>query len=67
MKGFSKRASQMISKLPTEQVVQLVDSIVAENESLYSILESLNTGLIICDEEWKLMQVNKAAERYVPL
>ena len=67
MKGFSKRASQMISKLPTEQVVQLVDSIVTENESLYSILESLNTGLIICDEEWKLMQVNKAAERYVPL
>lgn len=67
MKGFSKRVSQMISKLPTEQVVQLVDSLSAENESLYSILESLNTGLIICDENWKLMQVNKAAERYIPL
>lgn len=57
----------MISKLPAEQVVQLVDSLSAENETLYSILESLNTGLLICDEEWKLMQVNKAAERYVPL
>ncbi|MCR4940003.1 MAG: PAS domain S-box protein [Treponemataceae bacterium] len=67
MKGFTKRVSQMISKLPTEQVVQLVDSLSAENESLYSILESLNTGLIICDENWKLMQVNKAAERYIPL
>ena len=67
MKGFSKRVTQMISKLPAEQVVQLVDSLSAENETLYSILESLNTGLLICDEEWKLMQVNKAAERYVPL
>ncbi len=67
MKGFSKRVSQMITKLPAEQVVQLVDSLSAENESLYSILESLNTGLIICDENWKLMQVNKAAERYIPL
>lgn len=67
MKGFSKRVSQMITKLPPEQVAQLVDSLSAENESLYSILESLNTGLIICDENWKLMQVNKAAERYVPL
>ena len=67
MKGFSKRVSQMITKLPAEQVAQLVDSLSDENESLYSILESLNTGLIICDENWKLMQVNKAAERYVPL
>lgn len=67
MKGITKRLSKMISKLPSEQVGQFVDSLCAENESLYSILESLNTGLIICDVNWRIMQFNKVTERFIPM
>ncbi len=67
MKGFSKKISRKISRLPPEEVEKLVDSISGENEALYSILESLSTGLLICDEDWHLIQLNKAAERLIPL
>src|SRR5574344_48059 len=66
MKGFVKRVSQKISKLSDEQVEQLIDAINEENDTLDSILESLSDGLVIVDEEWHLLQTNKAAERYLP-
>ena len=67
MTGFAKRISGKISKLSSDQVEKLVDTITDENEALYSILESLNTGLVICDKEWNLLQTNKAAERLIPI
>src|SRR5574344_645389 len=66
MKGFVKRVSQKISKLSDDQVEQLIDAINEENDTLDSILESLSDGLVIVDEEWHLLQTNKAAERYLP-
>jgi signal transduction histidine kinase len=66
MKGFVKRVSQKISKLSDEQVEQLIDAINDENDTLDSILESLSDGLVIVDEEWHLLQKNKAAMRYLP-
>lgn len=66
MKGFVKRVSQKISKLSDEQVEQLIDAINEENDTLDSILESLSDGLVIVDEEWHLLQKNKAALRYLP-
>ena len=66
MKGFVKRVSQKILKLSDDQVEQLIDAINEENDTLDSILESLSDGLVIVDEEWHLLQTNKAAERYLP-
>jgi len=66
MKGFVKRVSQKISKLSDDQVEQLIDAINEENDTLDSILESLSDGLVIVDEEYHLLQTNKAAERYLP-
>ena len=66
MTGLVKRVSRKISKLSDEQVEQLFDALTEENEVLDSIFESLSTGLIICDEDYRIMQSNKAAERFIP-
>lgn len=66
MTGLVKRVSRKISKLSDEQVEQLFDALTEENEVLDSIFESLSTGLVICDEDYRIMQSNKAAERFIP-
>lgn len=67
MTEYAKRISQKIRKLPQEQVDRLIESITEENDTLCSIIESLNTGLLICDTEWNLIQTNKAAVKLLPL
>lgn len=67
MTEYAKRISKKIAKLPQEQVDRLIESIIGENDTLCSIIESLNTGLLICDAEWNLIQTNKAASRLIPL
>ncbi|MCI1208684.1 MAG: ATP-binding protein [Treponema sp.] len=66
MRGFVKRVSRKVSKLPDEQVEQLLNAISDENEMLDSIMESLANGLVIVDKDWYLLQSNKAAERFLP-
>ncbi len=67
MTEYAKRISKKITKLPQEQVDRLIESITEENDTLCSIIESLNTGLLICDTEWNLIQTNKAAAKLLPL
>lgn len=67
MTEYAKRISRKITKLPQEQVDRLIQSITEENDNLCSIIESLNTGLLVCDKEWNLIQTNKAAARLLPL
>ncbi|GMO46542.1 MAG: ATP-binding protein [Treponemataceae bacterium] len=64
---FVKRVITKISKLSSEQVEQLLDAITQEREIQESILESLSTGLIVCDNEGLIMHCNMAAERLIPL
>lgn len=67
MKAFNKKFTEKLSKLPIEQIENIVDSLSSENEAMFSILNSLNTGLLICDEDFKLIKKNKAASRFLPL
>ena len=67
MTDFVKKVSEKIPKLSTEQVGMLLNSLRSENDTLVSILESLSTGLIIVDNDWHIILVNKAAERNIPL
>ena len=67
MKALVKRISNKISKLSPDQVQNVFNQLVEENESLLSVIESLSTGLVICDKNWKLLQSNKAGERFLPL
>ena len=66
MNDFVKKASQKISKLSPEQITSFVKSIIDEKDRLDSILSSLSTGLIIVDCDWKIIDLNKSAERLLP-
>lgn len=66
MAMYTKRVAQKIAKLSDDQVEQLFDALTEENEVLESIIESLATGLVICDDDYHLLQSNKAAERFLP-
>lgn len=67
MKTFNKKFTEKISRLSIQQVENIVDDLVSENEAMFSILNSLNTGLLICDENWKLIKKNKAVNRIFTL
>ncbi len=66
MKDFVKKVSQKLSKLSQEQLENLIVSINNENDVLDSIMESLSSGLVIVDDDYKIIQTNKAAERLLP-
>lgn len=66
MRGYVKRVKQKAEKLSKEQVLTLLEDIVDENESLYSVLESLSTGLLIINDDFKLVRYNQIAESWLP-
>jgi signal transduction histidine kinase len=67
VKRFAKRATAKISKLSPDQIENLFDSISIENEAMDAVIESLGTGLMVCNLQWQLFMSNKAAERMIPL
>ena len=66
MRGYVKRVTQKAEKLSKEQVLSLLETMVDENESLYSVLESLSTGLLIIDNNIKLLRFNTIVESWLP-
>ncbi len=66
MSEFVRKVSQKLSKLSAEQLERFFESMHNENKTLSSTLESLSTGLVIVDGDFRYMKSNKAAERLVP-
>ena len=66
MRGYVKRVKQKAEKLSKEQVLSLLEDVVDENESLYSVFESLSTGLLITDDNFRLLRSNTIAESWLP-
>ncbi len=66
MRGYVKRVTQKAEKLSKEQLLSLLETMVDENESLYSVLESLSTGLLIIDNNFKLLRSNTIVESWLP-
>ena len=64
--NFNKSVAQKLSKLSDAQLQKLFSSISSERDTLSSIIESLSMGLVILDKNYKLLLINKAAERCVP-
>ena len=58
-----KRVSGKISKLSSEQVEQLFDALIEETEVIDAAMNSLKTAFMVCDENFLVFKVNKAAER----
>lgn len=67
MRGFVRRALEKISKLDSRQIEQLLQTVAEENERLAVVLDSMNDGVLVTDENHTLTLVNKAAERLLPL
>lgn len=66
MRSYVKRVQQKAEKLSKEQVLSLLEDIVDENESLYSVLESLSTGILIINDDFQLLRYNQIAESWLP-
>ena len=66
MRGYVKRVKQKAEKLSKEQVLSLFETIAEENESLYSVLESLSTGLLIINDDFQLLRYNTIVESWLP-
>ena len=66
MRSYVKRVKQKAEKLSKEQVLSLLEDVVDENENLYSVLESLSTGLLIIDDDFRLLRYNTIAESWLP-
>lgn len=62
MRGYVKRVSQKADKLSKEQILSLLDDLIEENDNLTSILDSISAGLIIIDNDFKLIQTNTIVE-----
>lgn len=62
MRSYVKRISKKLSRLSREQLELLLNETLTENESLYAIMESLSTGLLIVDNNFYLQQSNTIVE-----
>lgn len=62
MQSYKKRIAQKAEKLSKEQLLKLLEDTFEENESLYSILESISAGMMIVDNNFCLMRSNTILE-----
>jgi len=63
MRSYVKKISKKADKLSKEQLVSLLNDVIDENDSLYSIMESLNAGMLIVNNDYKLLRSNQIADR----
>lgn len=66
MRDYVKRVTNKLPKLSQEQLQRVIKYVANENAMLDSILESLTTGLIVVDKQWKILKYNKISERFLP-
>ncbi len=67
MRNFIQKALKKLSKLDQEQIRTLIHDIASENELLEVVLDSMMDGVIVADKDNRVILVNKAAERMLPL
>jgi PAS domain S-box-containing protein len=67
MVDFYRRALKKLDKLDTPQHRGLLLSAVDEISLLETVLDSIDMGILVCDENNNLVMVNKCALRLLPL
>jgi PAS domain S-box-containing protein len=67
MIDFYRRALKKLDKLDTDQRRELLVSAVGEISLLETVLDSIDVGILVCDENNNLVMVNKYAQRLLPL
>lgn len=66
MRNYVKRINQKKEKLSKDQLLTLIDDLIEENDILNSIINSLSTGILIVDKDFKLLRHNTASESRLP-
>jgi signal transduction histidine kinase len=67
MSGFYRRALSKLNRLNLEQCRELLVSASHEIFRLDTVLDSLPSGILVCDEKHRLLMANKAALRFLPI
>lgn len=67
MREFIRRALQKTSRMNAEQMQSLLSLVTEEYETLIAVLDSLGTGVIVCDSFHIVVMNNKSASRILPM
>jgi two-component system, sporulation sensor kinase E len=67
MNKFVKKALEKFDKLDKNQVKKILSDISDENELLETVLYSLEHGVIVVDQDHRILLLNKASQRLIPL
>ena len=67
MSGFYRRALSKINRFTLEQCKELLVSVSNEAIRLETVLDSLPSGILVCDEKHSLIKANNSALRLLPL
>ena len=67
MSGFHGRLLSKINKLTTEQCRELLVSVSGEIIRMETVLDSLPSGILVCNEKHSLIKANNSALRLLPL
>ncbi len=66
MNNFIRRAFDKIERLSTDEVKTLVRYQAGENELLGTVLQQLNTGIIVTNRNGRVLTCNDSAKRLIP-
>jgi signal transduction histidine kinase len=67
MNNFIRRAFNKIEKLSTDEIKTLVRYQASENELLGTVLQAINTGIVVINSNARVLTCNDAAKRLIPL
>lgn len=67
MSDFYRRVIKKLDKLTPEQCRDLLVSAAGDIDRLETVLDSLPNGILVCDEQNRLVLANKAAVRLLPM
>ena len=67
MVDFFRRAIKKLDKLNEEKRRELLISAVSEINLLENVLDSIDKGILVCDEAYNLIMANKCAQRLIPM
>jgi two-component system, sporulation sensor kinase E len=67
MRKFVERALAKFEKLDAGQVRSLLHDLATDHERFDAVFDSLNDGLIICNNDHRVVLYNKASERLLPI
>ncbi|MCL2804721.1 MAG: ATP-binding protein [Treponema sp.] len=67
MVNFFRRALKKLDKLDIEQHRNLLISAVEQISLLETVSDSIDVGILVCDENHNLVLVNKCAQRLIPI